>query len=163
LYRYLPEISKVTRIKYISESQSIWTVLFTSPPPFSPRVYTILQASWLLEHSHNRRGIIVTIPIDLSSKSTRNLAELEEEGVRGLYVCVEHVREMAGDVIEWRRVVCLDRGGFIPKFMAQKGILNKLIQENIECLKWLKNLTEDDARQSQSEARRVLESDRIDR
>jgi len=28
-------------------------------------------------------------------------------------------------------------------------------QENIECLKWLKNLTEDDAGQSQSEALRA--------
>ncbi|KAF8804065.1 hypothetical protein BYT27DRAFT_7170533 [Phlegmacium glaucopus] len=128
--RYLPAISKVTRVKYISESQSIWTVLYTPSSPFSPRIYTVLQASWLLEYSHKRRGIIVTIPIDLSSKSTRNLAELEEKGVRGLYVCVEHIQEMAGDIIEWRRVACLDPGGFIPKFMAQKSILNKLIEVN---------------------------------
>lgn len=77
-----------------------------------------------------RYRIIVTIPIDLSSKSTRNLAELEEKGVRGLYVCVEHIQEMAGDVVEWRRVACLDPGGFIPKFMAQKSTLNKLIEVN---------------------------------
>jgi len=147
--RYMPSISKVTRVKYISESQSIWTVLYTSPSPFSPRVYTILQASWLLEYSHQRRGIIVTIPIDLSSESTENLAELEEKGVRGLCVCVEHIQEMAGDSIEWRRVVCLDPGGLIPRFMAQKSTLNRLIEENIECLKWLRNLTEEDAGQSQ--------------
>ena len=72
--------------------------------------------------------IIVTIPIDLSYKSTRDLAELEEKGVRGLYVCVEHIQEMAGDVIEWRRVACLDPGGFVPKFIAQKSTLNRLIE-----------------------------------
>ena len=77
---------------------------------------------------HHR--IIVTIPIDLSSKSTRNLVELEEEGVRGFYVCVEHIQEMAGEAIEWRRVACLDPGGFIPKCMTQKSILNKLIEVN---------------------------------
>jgi hypothetical protein len=77
--------------------------------------------------THHYR-IIVTIPIDLSSKSTQNLAEVEEKGVRGLYVCVEHMQEMAGDVIEWRRVACLDPGGCIPKFMVQKSTLNKLIE-----------------------------------
>jgi len=89
------------------------------------------------------------------------LAELEEKGVRGLYVCVEHIQEMAGDVVEWRRVACIDPGGWIPKFMAQKSTLNKLVEENIECLKWLKNSTKDDAGQYQSEAQRAR-SDRID-
>jgi hypothetical protein len=56
------------------------------------------------------------------------LAEVEEKGIRGLYVCVEHMQEMAGDVIEWRRVACLDPGGCIPKFMVQKSTLNKLIE-----------------------------------
>ncbi|KAF8151734.1 hypothetical protein B0H34DRAFT_664676 [Crassisporium funariophilum] len=125
--RYVREMVKVTRVKYISESQSIWTVLHTYPAPISPRVYTVMQASWLLEYSHRRRGITVTIPIDLSSKATRDLAELEEKGVRGLYISVEHVQELEHDMIEWRRLSCVNPGGLIPKFVAQKGIRYRMI------------------------------------
>ena len=70
---------------------------------------------------------------------------------------------MVRDVVEWRSVAGLDLDGLILKCMAQKGTLNKLIEvnnavvsvgqymhfsENIESLKWVKNLTEDDAGQS---------------
>ena len=56
LKRYVAGIDKVTRVKYISESQSIWTTLFIHPPPMSPRVYTVYQVSWLQEFSYRRRG-----------------------------------------------------------------------------------------------------------
>jgi len=142
---YVPGINKVTRIKYISDSQSIWTTLLTYPPPLSPRVYTIYQASWLLEYSHKRQGIVITLPIDLSSESDKNLAEMEEKGVRGRYVSVEHIREVDGDRIEWRRLACMDPGGLIPKFWARRKVLSSMVQENLSFFEWLKTLKLDEA------------------
>ncbi|KIM44102.1 hypothetical protein M413DRAFT_68133 [Hebeloma cylindrosporum] len=125
---YVPGITRVARVKYISESQSIWTILFIYPPPLSPRVYTIYQASWLLEYSHRRQGIVITLPIDLSSKSDKDLAEVEEKGVRGRFLSVEHIHEIDGDKVEWRRLVCVDPGGMIPKCWTKRNVLSRMVE-----------------------------------
>lgn len=111
-----------------SSLHGITSILVARTFAQTQRVNVSFWPSLIIDPCHH--SIVVTIPIDLSSKSTRNLAELEEKGVRGLYVCVEHIQEMAGDIIEWRRVACLNPGGFIPRCMAQKGVLNKLVEVN---------------------------------
>ncbi|KDR72990.1 hypothetical protein GALMADRAFT_744127 [Galerina marginata CBS 339.88] len=121
-------VAKVTRVKYISEWQGIWTMLYNHPPPMSRRVYTVYQASWLLEYSHRRRGIMITLPINLLSQSSSDLAELEDKGVKGRYVGVEHLQEMEGNLVEWRRVSCMDPGGLIPKFWIQKNAKKRLVE-----------------------------------
>jgi hypothetical protein len=74
------------------------------------------------------KRIVITLPIDLSSESDKNLAELEERGIRGRYVSVEHIHEVDGDRIEWRRVACTDPGGWIPKFWAKRKVLSSIVQ-----------------------------------
>lgn len=46
-FRYIPEIKKVTLIKQISPTQSVWTLFYHFPPPVSPRVFTVVQTTWL--------------------------------------------------------------------------------------------------------------------
>lgn len=57
LNRYVPNIKKVTQVKSISPSQSIWTLYYTFPPPVSPRVFTVLQTTHLDQAS--RTGSVV--------------------------------------------------------------------------------------------------------
>ncbi|KAF8966064.1 hypothetical protein BDZ97DRAFT_716377 [Flammula alnicola] len=141
---YVAGLAKVARVKYISESQSIWTMLATYPPPLSPRVFAVYQASWLFEHSHKRRGIVVTLPVDLSSKDTQDLTEVEEKGVRGRFVSVEHIHELDGDIIEWRRLARVDPGGLIPKFWVQRQVPNRMIEASLVNFLWLKGLKRED-------------------
>ncbi|KAF9039122.1 hypothetical protein BJ165DRAFT_364787 [Panaeolus papilionaceus] len=136
--RYIPNLTKITQIQYISENESIWNMLYVYPPPLSPRVYTMYVASWLLEYSHRRRGIIVYIPVDLSKDSL--LAELEEKGVKGKCAMVEMIQEMEGDKVEWRRLSCNDPGGLLPRFCAYKMAGGRLVEEMGLCLTWIRNL-----------------------
>jgi hypothetical protein len=71
---------------------------------------------------------VITLPIDLSSKSDRDLAEVEEKGVRGRYLSVEHIREVDDEKIEWRRLVCVDPGGMIPKCWAKRNVLSGMVE-----------------------------------
>jgi hypothetical protein len=71
---------------------------------------------------------VITLPIDLSSKSDKDLAEMEEKGVRGHYLSVEHIHEVDGDKVEWRRLVCVDAGGMIPKYWAKRNVLSRMVK-----------------------------------
>ncbi|KAF7974807.1 hypothetical protein HWV62_11147 [Athelia sp. TMB] len=51
ILRFVPNIKKVTQIKQISPTQSIWTLYYTFPPPVSPRVFTVLQTTYLNNNS----------------------------------------------------------------------------------------------------------------
>lgn len=69
---------------------------------------------------HPCHRIVVTLPVDLTSRSSEDLAELEENGTHGRYLSVEHVQETDGGAIEWRKVACRDPGGMIPNCWVQK-------------------------------------------
>ncbi|KAF9483655.1 hypothetical protein BDN70DRAFT_276934 [Pholiota conissans] len=148
---HLPSIAKATRIQYISETYSIWNMLVTLPPPLSPRVYTLCQASSLLEYSHNRRGIVVTLPIDLGSRSTEELAVVEDRGIRGRCVSIEHILEIDGGFFEWRKVACRDPGGMIPKFWAQKHMAHEMAEESISFLDWIGKSDGEDGHDSEED------------
>ncbi|KAG8217565.1 hypothetical protein J3R82DRAFT_5716 [Butyriboletus roseoflavus] len=47
--RFIGAIKKVALVKRISETQTIWTLYYTFPPPISPRVFTVLQTVHLVE------------------------------------------------------------------------------------------------------------------
>lgn len=49
--RFIGPIKKVAQVKRISETQSIWTLYYTFPPPVSPRVFTVLQTVHLIKSS----------------------------------------------------------------------------------------------------------------
>ncbi|KAF9005086.1 hypothetical protein BDQ17DRAFT_1353763 [Cyathus striatus] len=139
--RIIPGLEKLERIEYISDSQSIWTLFYDSPPPLSPRVFTILQYARMVDYStHRRTGIIISLPIDVfSSKSRKNAAEMEARGVKGRYACVEHVKEIdGGNAIEWRRVATVDFGGLVPKFFADRELPEKMFDETLHAILWLK-------------------------
>ncbi|OJA15540.1 hypothetical protein AZE42_12340 [Rhizopogon vesiculosus] len=48
---FISAIKKVTLVKRILDTQSIWTMYYTFPPPVSPRVFTVLQTIYLDESS----------------------------------------------------------------------------------------------------------------
>jgi hypothetical protein len=53
---------------------------------------------------------------------------MEERGVRGRYLSVEHIHEVDGDKIEWRRLVCVDPGGMIPTCWVKRNFLRRLVE-----------------------------------
>lgn len=71
---------------------------------------------------------MVTLPIDLSSRDTADLAELEEKGVRGRYVAIELLRETDDGMIEWRRIARVDPGGMLPKFWTAKQFPSRMAE-----------------------------------
>ena len=70
--RYVPEIKKVTLIKEISPTQSIWSLYYTFPPPVSPRVFTVLQTKHLVAESPKKGCVAqgpLSVPADTHSGS----------------------------------------------------------------------------------------------
>ncbi|KAF8643777.1 hypothetical protein AX16_008796 [Volvariella volvacea WC 439] len=153
--RYIPEIDKVTKVKQLSPTAIIWTLHYKFTPPVSPRVFTVLQVTHLDEGvvesttdgtakgnkaTTRRTGIIVSIPIDLSSPSDDSLASLEEKGVRGRYVSVERIQELENGKIEWRMATSSTPGGSIPSFIVESTMAGKIAQDVPHFFKWLKSL-----------------------
>ncbi|KAF9466838.1 hypothetical protein BDZ94DRAFT_1157256 [Collybia nuda] len=135
--RFIPEIKKVMRVQYISESQSIWSKCYTGPPPFSPRIFTFLQVVQLRNYpAHGRTGIMISIPVDLSSE--KDLLELEEKGIRARQVRVERLQELNdGKLIEWRLVTKEDFGGCIPRIWMQRLTLQNMAKDVSSFISWV--------------------------
>ncbi|KZP12561.1 hypothetical protein FIBSPDRAFT_921820 [Athelia psychrophila] len=131
---YVPNIKKVTQIKQISPTQSIWTLYYTFPPPVSPRVFTVLQTTHLDENSP-RTGLIVSIPINLADDP--ELAKLEEKGVKGLYTSVERLQEVEGGKTSWYMATSSTPGGSIPTFVAESSMAGQIAADVPHFLKWL--------------------------
>ncbi|TFK66076.1 hypothetical protein BDN72DRAFT_800424 [Pluteus cervinus] len=146
---YIPEMTKVTLIKQVSDTQSIWSAYYALPPPLSPRIFTAYQVFRLVQYpQHQRRAVMVSIPVDLSSSEDKGLKELEERGTRGKYVCVEEILELeGGNVVEWRMATCGTPGGMIPKFLVNKQMPAKIAEDVPHLLAWLQS-----SRSSKSQA-----------
>ncbi|KAG6861548.1 hypothetical protein C0995_015282, partial [Termitomyces sp. Mi166 len=80
IYRFIPEIKEVVKLKEVSPTASIWALYYTFTPPVSPRVFTVIQIRHLDTASAKRKGMIVSLPIDLSGPEDKKLAALEPEG-----------------------------------------------------------------------------------
>ena len=69
---------------------------------------------------------MVSIPIDLSAPEDEHLAKLEECGVKGRYVSVEHIKELGQGSVEWRMATSSNPGGSIPSFIAEASIASSI-------------------------------------
>ncbi|OSD08592.1 hypothetical protein PYCCODRAFT_36469 [Trametes coccinea BRFM310] len=132
--QYIPEIKKVTLIKQISPTQSVWSLYYHFPPPVSPRVFTVVQTTWLSTESP-RTGIIVSIPVDVSDNA--EYAKMEEKGVKGRYVSVERLQELADGKVEWRMATSSTPGGKIPQFVAESSMASTISKDVTHFLEWL--------------------------
>jgi len=150
---YIPNIKKVTLVKSISPSQSIWTLYYTFPPPVSPRVFTVLQTTHLDPAS--RTGTIVSIPVDVTGDA--ELVKLEEKGVRGRYVSVEHLYEVDGKVV-WQMATCSTPGGSIPSFIAESSIPGQISADVPHFIKWFHSVRSKPTTTTPSEPQRDPES-----
>ncbi|TFK63232.1 hypothetical protein BDN72DRAFT_847807 [Pluteus cervinus] len=134
---FIPDIHKVTKVKDLSPNASIWTLHYKFPPPVSPRVFTVLQVTYL-EDASPRSGYVISLPIDLSEDA--ELAKLEEKGVRGRYVSVERLSELENGNIEWRMATSSTPGGSIPTFIVESTMAGKIAEDVPHFLKWLQSL-----------------------
>ncbi|OJT09113.1 hypothetical protein TRAPUB_14440 [Trametes pubescens] len=132
--QYMPEIKKVTLIKRISDTQSVWTLFYHFPPPVSPRVFTVVQTTWLSTDSP-RTGLIVSLPVDVSDNA--DFAKLEESGVKGRYVSVERLRELENGKVEWCMATSSTPGGKIPQFVVESSMASTIAKDVAHFLEWL--------------------------
>ncbi|KAJ4487734.1 hypothetical protein J3R30DRAFT_3787308 [Lentinula aciculospora] len=137
--QFIPDIHKVTKVKEISSNQSIWTLFYKFPPPVSPRVFTELQVTRLSEASP-RTGIVISIPIDLSSPEDVELARMEEKGVKGRYASIERIVELEDGSTEWRMATSSTPGGSIPSWLAESTMASKISEDVPHFMKWLHSL-----------------------
>ncbi|RPD66414.1 hypothetical protein L226DRAFT_542957 [Lentinus tigrinus ALCF2SS1-7] len=132
--QFIPDIKKVKLIKRISPTQSVWTLYYHFPPPVSPRVFTVVQTTWLSEATP-RTGIIVSIPVDVTEDA--EYAKLEEKGVKGRYVSVERLQELDDGKVEWRMATSSTPGGNIPQFVADSSMASTISHDVTHFLAWL--------------------------
>ncbi|KAJ6632124.1 hypothetical protein B0H10DRAFT_5248 [Mycena sp. CBHHK59/15] len=119
--KYIHEIKKVTLLKTLSPTTSIWTILYGFPPPVSPRVFTVVQVTHL-DESTPRTGWVIHMPIDLTGPEDVALLAQEDRSVKGRYACVEKITELPNGRTEWRLVTSSTPAGLIPKFLADKSL-----------------------------------------
>jgi len=136
---FIDAIKKVTKVKRISETQTIYTLYYTFPPPVSPRVFTVLQTTYLKEDSP-KTGIIVSVPVDLSEDP--ELAKLEEKGTKGRYVSVERLLELEDGKTEWRMATSSTPGGSIPTFIAESSMAGQISADVPHFLHWFHKIRE---------------------
>lgn len=133
IVRFIPELEKVTLIKELSPSGSIWTLYYKFPPPVSPRVFTVYQLTHLPPSSPGipKEGYIVSVPIDLTSSGDEALADKEEKAVRGRYVSVEYIKELEDGGVEWIMATSSTPGGNIPAFVAEHSMPGQISNVSI--------------------------------
>ncbi|KAI0707618.1 hypothetical protein C8Q76DRAFT_628199 [Earliella scabrosa] len=132
--QFIPDIKKVKLIKRISPTQSVWTLYYHFPPPVSPRVFTVVQTTWLSETSP-KTGIVVSLPVDVTDNE--EYAKLEEKGVKGRYVAVERLQELDNGKVEWRMATSSTPGGNIPQFVAESSMASTISGDVAHFLAWL--------------------------
>ncbi|CAA7270914.1 unnamed protein product [Cyclocybe aegerita] len=138
--QFIHDIKKVTKVKEISSTATIWTSYYMFPPPVSPRVFTVVQVTHVSE-SKPRTGIIVSIPIDISGDE--ELHALEEKGisvVKARYTAVERIIELENGNVEWRMATSSTPAGLIPTFIAESAVPKKIAADVPQFLKWYQSL-----------------------
>jgi hypothetical protein len=71
-------------------------------------------------------SLVISVPVDLNT-STENLSVLEDLGVKARYITIEHLKEYnGGTLIEWRKLLCGEFGGLVPKFCVRRSMPEKL-------------------------------------
>lgn len=67
--RYIEDLKKVTLIKQISSTESIWNTYYHIPPPLSHRIFTVLQVT-RLEETSPRTGYVFFLNTDVIKPSS---------------------------------------------------------------------------------------------
>ncbi|KAH8827018.1 hypothetical protein DL96DRAFT_1710171 [Flagelloscypha sp. PMI_526] len=137
--QFIPEISKVTKVKDLTPQQQIWTMLYKFSPPIADRIFTVVQSISLHEESGRRSGLVVSIPVDLSGD--HEASQLEAAGVRGKYVSVEQLVELENGSVEWRMATSSSPGGRIPSFIVDSTMASTIAKDVPHLLSWLKGQT----------------------
>ncbi|KAF8202594.1 hypothetical protein K438DRAFT_1581005, partial [Mycena galopus ATCC 62051] len=132
---YIHEIKKVTLVEELSQTASIWTILYGFPRPMSPRVFTILQVTHL-DSSEPRTGWVVHLPVDLTGPGDEALLAHEERGIKGRYTCVEKIMELRDGRTEWRLVTSSTPAGSIPKSLADKTLPARISLDVTSFMDW---------------------------
>ncbi|KAJ7018479.1 hypothetical protein C8F04DRAFT_977262 [Mycena alexandri] len=132
---YIYEIKKVTLVKTLSPTASIWTILYGFPTPLSPRIFTVLQVTHL-EPSTLRTGWVVHIPIDSTGPGDEELLAKEDRGVKGRYACVEKITELPNGRTEWRLVTSSTPAGLIPKSLGDKTLPARISLDVASFMDW---------------------------
>jgi hypothetical protein len=70
----------------------------------------------------------LSIPVDLTAPGDEGHLELEEKGVKGRYVSVEHIKELEDGRVEWRMATSSTPGGRIPTFIAEASITSSIVK-----------------------------------
>jgi len=133
---YIHDIRKVTKVKDLSPTAAIWSMLYSLTPPVSNRVFTVLKVTHFQETSP-RTGLVVSIPVDLTAPGSEDLLRFEELGVKGRYVSVERLMELEGGETEWRMATSGTSGGNIPGFISEFVMPSKIAQDVPLFFKWL--------------------------
>jgi len=142
---FIPSVKNATLLKSISSTSSIWALHYTFPPPVSSRLFTILQANYLDEEA--RTGIIVSIPVDVSSDA--ELVKLEGKGVRGRYVSVEYLKELEGGKVIWQMATSSNPGGNLPSFLVDSSIPSQISADVPHFFKWFRTVRSSKPQQHQ--------------
>jgi len=135
--QFIPDLKRIKLLKSLSPNAEIWTLYYELGAVLSPRVFTVLQVKQLSEVDSKREGIIVSIPITLSSPEDEDLAALEEKGVKGRYASVERILELPGDKVEWRMAAASSAGGLIPQSITDFVMPEAVSRDVPLFLKWL--------------------------
>lgn len=100
-----------------------------SRPVVSKNWVSIRQLDLMIPKKLKRRtSLIISNTVDLSSD--KDLAKLEEKGVKGRYVSIERIRELENGKVEWRMAVSSNTGGMIPSFISE-GSMDREISKVI--------------------------------
>jgi hypothetical protein len=80
--------------------------------------------------------LVVSIPIDLTSDAT--LLALEEKAVKGHFVSVERITELADGKTKWEMATSSTPGGNIPSFVSERAMDGQIANDVPLLLKYMK-------------------------
>ncbi|KAH8117379.1 hypothetical protein DFH11DRAFT_1851714 [Phellopilus nigrolimitatus] len=132
---FVHTVDQVVLLKRLSEQAAIWNLHYKFAPPVSNRTFTVLQVIHLDTSGSRKTGLIVSIPIDVSTDADMSKAELK--GARGRYTSVERLQELEDGKTEWRMATSSTPGGSIPSFIVQATAPGQIAQDVPLFLKWL--------------------------
>jgi len=91
----------------------VWRLTYVTPPPTNPRTFVVLLLSRELRSEPKGERCFMNISIPFNHPNCPEKKGSERNHVRGKYVSVERVREMAGGAeVEWRMATSSDAGGW---------------------------------------------------
>ncbi|THH07286.1 hypothetical protein EW145_g3479 [Phellinidium pouzarii] len=132
---YVHTVDQVVLLKSLSDHAAVWNLHYKFPLLVGNRTFTVLQVTHLDTSGSNKSGLIVSIPVDVSSDA--EMLKTEFKGTRGRYVSVERIHQLEDGKTEWRMATSSTPGGSIPGFLAQASAPGQIAQDVPMFLNWL--------------------------